>query len=430
MRWHSVGESAWQRAQAALPARDAGYAKKEEANTVSMNAHDIERARSAIPILNQTLYLNTGTAGLTAQPVIDAMLELARRMEAGGLPAYYEIQSQAVTARNRMAAFLGAGEDEVAFTWNASHSLNIALQVRWDALRATPGQPVEVLFSDHEYPTTNMIFRYLEQIGAIRLVRYKLSADTNEMLDSLNAVTTDRARMLVASHVDCNTGLRADVKTLCAWCRQRGIVSFIDGAQAVGQFSINLRDIGCDIYIGNGHKWLYGPKGVGLLYVRKEMLDLFNPPMVGSGTITWTDPVAFVDSAARFELAATRPAYVFAAMNAALDWFESFGQAAIESRMRALSDYFKRRVLEQPDRYTLICPVPWEQSSAMASIQFAGKTAEDIGAFCSRMFRENKAVLRPVGDGFNAIRISTAYYNIEDEYERLFNLFETEFLKQ
>ncbi len=393
-----------------------------------MNAHDIARVRSAIPLLNETLYLNTGTAGLTAQPVIDAMTELARRMESGGLAAYYEIQSQAAAARNRLATFLGANEDEVAFTWNASHSLNIAMQARWDALRATPGQPVDVLFSDHEYPTTNMIFRYLEQIGAIRLARYTLSADTDEMLDSLNAVATDRARMLVASHVDCNTGLRADVKALCAWCKARNILSFIDGAQAVGQFNIDLHDIGCDIYIGNGHKWLYGPKGVGLLYMRKEILDFFNPPMIGSGTITWGNPVAFVDSASRFELAATRPAYVFAAMNAALDWFESFGQAAIERRMRELSDYFKRRVLEQPDRYTLICPVPWEQSSAMASIQFAGKTAEDIGAFCSRMFRENKAILRPVGDGFNAIRISTAYYNIEDEYERLFALLEAEFL--
>jgi L-cysteine/cystine lyase len=351
-------------------------------------------------------------------------------MESGGLASYYDIQSQAVAARNRMAAFLGAHEDEMAFTYNASHSLNIAMQVRWDALRASPGQPVEVLFSDHEYPTTNMIFRYLEQIGAIRLARYTLSADTGEMLDTLNAVATDQARLLVASHVDCNTGLRADVKALCAWCKQRGIVSFIDGAQAIGQFNIDLHDIGCDIYIGNGHKWLYGPKGVGLLYVRKEMLDLFNPPMVGSGTITWGDPITFVDSASRFELAATRPAYVFAAMNAALEWFESFGQAAIERRMRELSDYFKRRVLEQPDRYRLICPMPWEQSSAMASIQFAGKSAEDIGAFCNRMFRENKAVLRPVGEGFNAIRISTAYYNIEDEYERLFHLFETEFLNR
>ena len=391
-----------------------------------MNAHDIERARSAIPMLSQTLYLNTGTAGLTAQPVIDALVELARRMEMGGLPAYYETAEQALAARNRLAKYLGANDDELAFTYNASHSLNVAMQVRWDALRTQPGRPADVLISDHEYPTTNMIFRYLEQIGAVRLVRYKLSADAAEMLDSLDANVTLDARMLVASHVDCNTGLRSDVKALCAWCKSHGIVSYIDGAQAVGQFDIDLHNIGCDIYIANGHKWLYGPKGVGLLYLRKEILDLLNPPQVGSGTVNWDDPITFVDGAARFELAATRPVHVFAAMNAAMDWFDSFGQAAIEHRMRELSAYFKRRVLEQPDRYTLICPVPWEQSSAMASIQFIGKTGDEVGAFCGRMFQQNKAILRPVGGGFDAIRISTAYYNVEEEYERLFELFETE----
>jgi L-cysteine/cystine lyase len=392
-----------------------------------MDANDIARARSAIPILTQTLYLNTGSAGLPAQPVVKRLLELTRQCELGGLPAYYDINEQAVQARNRLAQFLGANEDELAFTYNASHSLNAAMWLRWDALRPAPGQPVDVLISDHEYPTTNMIFQYLEQIGKARLIRFTLSPQVDEMLDSLNTQVTDATRLLVASHVDCNTGLRADVKAISEWCRRRGITSFIDGAQAVGQFKVDVHDLGCDLYISNGHKWLYGPNGVGLLYVRKDFLEQLDPPMVGAGTINWDMPITFVDSAARFELAATRPVQVFAAMNAALDWYESFGMSKIESRMCELADYFKRRVLEQPDKYTLICPLPWEQSSAMASIQFRGKTIEEVGEFCGRMFRERKAILRPVG-GFDAIRMSMAYYNVEDEYERFFRLCETEFL--
>jgi selenocysteine lyase/cysteine desulfurase len=392
-----------------------------------MNATEIARARNAIPILSQTLYLNTGTSGLPAQPVIDKLLELTRTCELGGLPAYHEISEQAVQARNRLAAFLGANVDELAFTYNATHSLNAAMWLRWDALRPAPGTPVDVLISDHEYPTTNMIFRYLEQIGKARLIHYRLSADTAEMLESVNAQATDATRVLVASHVDCNTGLRADVKALSAWCRARGVISYIDGAQAVGQFPIDLHNIGCDLYLSNGHKWLYGPNGVGLLYVRKDFLEQLDPPMVGAGTVNWGMPITFVDAASRFELAATRPVQVFAAINAVLDWYESFGMPAIEGRMRELSDYFKRRVLEQPERYTLICPLPWEQSSAMASIQFKGKSIEDVGEFCGRMFQQRKAILRPVGEGFDAIRMSMAYYNIEDEYERFFDLCEREF---
>ena len=391
-----------------------------------MDANDIARARNAIPILSQTLYLNTGTSGLPSQPVVEKLIELTRYCELGGLPAYYDVSEQGIQARNRVAKFLGADENELAFTYNASHSLNSAMWLHWDALRSAPGKPVDVLISDHEYPTTNMIFQYLEQIGKARLIRFKLSSIAQETIDSLNQTVTDETRVVVASHVDCNTGLRSDPKSICAWARQRGIISYIDGAQAVGQFPIDLHDIGPDLYISNGHKWLYGPNGVGLLYVRRSFLEELDAPMVGAGTIVWEMPIKFVDSAARFELGATRPVQVFAAMNAVLDWYESFGMEKIEGRMHELSDYFKRRVLEQPERYKLICPLPWEQSSGMASIQFCGKTIEDIGNFVGRMFKESKAILRPVGEGFDAIRMSTAYYNVEDEYERFFELCEKE----
>ena len=399
-----------------------------ESPSGTMNTNDIARARSAIPILKQMLYLNTGTSGLPAQPVVEKLIELTRYCELGGLPAYYEVSQQVEQARNRVARFLGADTSEMAFTYNATHSLNAAMWLDWDAMRPAPGRPVDVLISDHEYPSTNMIFRYLEQIGKARLIRYRLSARAADVIASLNANATDEARVLVASHVDCNTGLRADVKAISAWCRSRGIVSYIDGAQAAGQFAIDLHDIGCDLYISNGHKWLYGPNGIGLLYVRRDFIDRMIPPMVGAGTINWDIPVTFVDGASRFELAATRPVQVFAAMNAVLDWYESFGEGAIEARMRELSDYFKKRVLEQPERYTLICPLPWEESSGMVSITFPGKTIKEIGDFTHRMFTQKKAILRPVGEGFDAIRMSMAYYNCEEEYERFFKLCDTELL--
>ncbi len=390
----------------------------------SMDANDIARARNAIPLLGQTLYLNTGSSGLPAQPVVEKLAELTRTCELGGLQAYSEISQLATQARNRLAKFVGARDDELAFTTNATHSLNSAMWLRWNAMRPAHGKPVDVLFSDHEYPVTDMIFRYLEQTGKAHLIRYELSSDWAEVEASLNAHVTDETRVLVASHVDCNTGLRANVQAISAWCRQRNIISYIDGAQAVGQFPIDLHRIGCDLYISNGHKWLYGPKGVGLLYVQKNFLDQLDPPLVGAGTVEWGNPIKFVDAASRFELAATRPVQVFAAMNAALDWYESFGMCKIEGRMRELSDYFKQRVLEQPERYKLICPLPWEQSSAMASIQFTGKTIKEVGAFTSRMFNERKAVLRPVSEGFDAVRMSMAYYNVEDEYEQFFELCE------
>jgi selenocysteine lyase/cysteine desulfurase len=104
--------------------------------------------------------------------VVEKLIELTRYCELGGLPAYYDLSEQGVQARNRVAKFLGADENELAFTYNASHSLNSAMWLHWDDLRPAPGKPVDVLISDHEYPTTNMIFNYLQQIGKARLIRF------------------------------------------------------------------------------------------------------------------------------------------------------------------------------------------------------------------------------------------------------------------
>jgi selenocysteine lyase/cysteine desulfurase len=171
-------------------------------------AEELAEIRAAFPALSQRLELNTGTKGLTAAPVVESMLVLARQTELGGYAAYAEMQGKARLARHRIAKLLNVGEDELALTGNATDSLNIAaMSLRWDTMRPTPGRPVEVLISDHEYPTTNMLFHYLEQMGKIRLIRYVLSADIEEMLASLNQNVTDETRVMVISHVDCNTGL-------------------------------------------------------------------------------------------------------------------------------------------------------------------------------------------------------------------------------
>jgi selenocysteine lyase/cysteine desulfurase len=378
---------------------------------------DIVRARANIPALNRMLELNSGTKGLTAAPVVDALVELTRQVELGGYTAYQEIggdgvytdadtEQKAHLARTRFARLLGADPDEVTFTGNASHSLNIAAQcLRWERLRTAPGRSVDVLISDHEYPTTNMLFHYLEETGKARLIRYTLSANTAETLDSLNARVTEETRIVVASHVDCNTGLRADAAAISAWCRERGIISFLDGAQAAGQFPIDLHAIGCDLYITNGHKWLFGPNGVGLLYVRRGFEAEMEPPQVGLGTIIYdyTGPIQWTSGARRFELAATRPIQIFAAMNATFDYLETFGLAAMEARQRYLTE--------------------WEKSSALASVQIHGKSGAEILAFCNRMLKERRAFLRAVPE-FDALRLSMAYYNTEDEYERFFRLLE------
>lgn len=378
--------------------------------------------RASLPAFD-ILQVNTGTKGICAPSVIDSLVDRTRRIEAGGYAAYAEMQREAASARDRLAAFLGSDSCELAFTGNATESLNAALALPWERW----GTPVDVLISDHEYPTTNLVFGFLKQTGRVNLIRYPLETDPEALLDAVEGRVTPNTRVVVASHVDCNTGRRPDVAALSKWARDRGIVSFIDGAQAAGQFPIDLHAIGCDLYVTNGHKWLYGPNGVGLLYVRAGFEEEMLPGWVGSGTMhfrpdhEYDGPPGWTAGALRFELTATRPAQVLATMHAALDAYESWGAGAIEARQRAIADHLRRRILDQPERFTLLSPEPWERGSALVSIGIRGVTGEQIARFCGEVLERRLAFLRPVPE-FDALRISAAYYNVEDDYERLFDL--------
>ncbi|WP_395141244.1 aminotransferase class V-fold PLP-dependent enzyme [Armatimonas sp.] len=376
---------------------------------------NIEHIRAGMPALSEILQVNSGTKGICAAPVVEALLENTKRVEYGGYLGYCEMQQKAASARARLANFFGCDDSELAFTGNATVSLNVALALPWERW----GAPVDVLISDHEYPTTNMLFGYLEKIGKARLIRYVLSEDTGAMIASLEQNVTARTKLVVASHVCCNTGLRTDPKALSDWARARGIVSYIDGAQAAGQLPINLMEIGCDLYITNGHKWLFGPNGVGLLYVRAGFDDELTPTMVGMGTMNFSEHGSWAPGAQRFDLAATRPAQVLATMHAALDWLEGLEFTNIWARQQALTAYVKRRISEMPERFTLITPQEFEKSSALASITITGKSGEQIGAFAGKMLHEKRAFLRPVPE-FDALRLSMAYYNTEDDFERAF----------
>ncbi|MBB6052081.1 aminotransferase class V-fold PLP-dependent enzyme [Armatimonas rosea] len=378
---------------------------------------NIDQIRAGMPALTEILQVNSGTKGICAAPVVEALLENTRRVEVGGYLGYCEIQQKAATARARLAGVFGCDDSELAFTGNATVSLNVALALPWEHWGA--GGPVDVLISDHEYPTTNMVFGYLEKIGKARLIRFVLSEDFETMQESLEAQVTAGTKLLVGSHVCCNTGLRTDAKALSDWARARGIVSYIDGAQAAGQFPINLHALGCDLYITNGHKWLFGPNGVGLLYVRAGFEDELTPTMVGMGTMDFSNHGSWAPGAQRFDLAATRPAQVLATMHAALDWLEGLGFENLWARQKALTDHVKGRILEMPERFTLLTPLEFEKSSALTSIQIAGKTGEQIGAFAGKMLEEKRAFLRPVPE-FDALRLSMAYYNTEEDFERAF----------
>lgn len=245
------------------------------------DAEVFERLRGEFLFPRDVTYCNTGTLGAIPREVMDAMVTGLRGTEAA-LPdwPYFQADGEPLTgyqpllaARTRAARFLGAEADEIAITQNATVGMNaLGNGLDWKA-----GD--EVLTTDQEHGGAVSIFRLMAKRRGIVVKELPLSAAVGAgpegILAQFRAASSPRTRAIMVSHITSQFGIRMPVEGLIALARERGALSLIDGAQAVGQIRVNLRELGCDAYVASPHKWLMAPKGTGLLYIRRDAQPQF-----------------------------------------------------------------------------------------------------------------------------------------------------------
>jgi cysteine desulfurase / selenocysteine lyase len=366
--------------------------------------------RDQFPQTREAIYLNTGTVGLCPLPVVEALLERVRAFEIAGLLGWGAAEAAMNAGRARLAAWLGAAPDDLVLTRNATDGTNlVAAGIDW-----RPED--EVLLSGEEHPSMELPWHYLQQQGRIRLNRFPVSPNPAAILAAAEAALTPRTRLLAASHVFSHSGNRAPAEALVALCRARGVLVHLDGAQAAGQFPLDLTTLGADFYTGNCHKWLLGPKGTGFLYIRPESREQLRPVFVGAGSAASFSPVeglTFPAGARRFEYA-TRDFAKYAALEPLLDWWEAIGAGPAEARLRELAAYARTRLAEIPGLTFHTAPA-WEDSSAMLTFSLPGRTTAEITRY---LWEQHRALTRPVGQ-WEATRLSMALYNTFEEIDHV-----------
>jgi selenocysteine lyase/cysteine desulfurase len=382
-----------------------------------MATYHLDHVRSQLPVLHDWTYLNTGTVGIMPDPVLECLMGHIRDYEQGGHTSQHAAVEGALRSKAALARLLAVDPQDIAFNRNATDGINTVAA----AFPLAAGD--EVITSTEEHP--DMVIPWLaacDRAGA-QLRFIPVSPDADEMRASIEAALTPCTRMIAMSHVSCETGSRIPVQVIRD-ASGPDVALLIDASQSVGQFPFALSDLRADFVIGNGHKWLAGPKGTGFIWIAPGSIDLAPPVYFASDTVDphWSrehyqrspNPgIKLASSADRFEFG-TRFWHLHAGLADAIEYQASLGWDNIEAHMSDTSTRLKERLSSIPD-VTLHSPLDWSRSSGLVTFSVAGHTGEAL----SRSLWDDYRIAQRRVEQPSSVRVSCAYFTNDNDLERL-----------
>jgi selenocysteine lyase/cysteine desulfurase len=305
---------------------------------------DVARARRETPGCERVLHFNNAGAALMPTPVIAAVTaHLEREAQTGGYEAADEADDALERVYDSAARLLGCARDEIAVIENATRA--------WDmAFYAIPFRSGDrILTARAEYASNYIAYLQIaRKTGAV--VEVVPDDEAGQLsIDTLRQMADERVRLIAVTHVPTNGGLVNPAAEIGAVAREVGALYLLDACQSVGQMPIDVNEIGCDLLSVTGRKFLRGPRGTGLLYVRRSILDQLEPPLLDLHAAEWVAPDRYVmrDDARRFENWETNVAAKLG-FGAAIDYALEWGLEAIWVRVSSLADALRERLSELP----------------------------------------------------------------------------------
>jgi cysteine desulfurase/selenocysteine lyase len=225
------------------------------------------------PVARRWAYFDHAAVAPLPRRSGDALRDWTAEQEQNGVVGGHAREQKIEAIRDQAARLVNADKGEIAFIHSTTHGIGlIAEGFPWR-------EGDNVVAPAEEYPSNIYPWLNLQSRGVeLRLVATR---DGRIAIDDLAAACDDSTRVLAISHVEFASGFRNDLDALAELCRGRGIALFVDAIQGLGPLEIDVKRTRLDFLAADGHKWLLGPEGAGVLYVRRDWIDRLRPIGVG-----------------------------------------------------------------------------------------------------------------------------------------------------
>jgi selenocysteine lyase/cysteine desulfurase len=241
-----------------------------------------QQYRDEFPVTQELIYLNHAAVAPLCRRAASAMKSLADDACRFGSLHYDKWMECYAGLRTAAAKLIGASPSEIAIVKNTSEGIaTVAMGLRWK-----PGDRV-IAFKE-EFPANYYPWLRLERQG-VELNWFSIYDPPEKITEAIPG-----ARLLAVSYVNYLSGFRVDLQTLGDLCRRNGCFFFVDAIQGMGAFPLDVEACHIDALAADGHKWMLGPEGNGILYVREKWLDAIEPVEFG-----WTNPANYADYSSR-----------------------------------------------------------------------------------------------------------------------------------
>jgi selenocysteine lyase/cysteine desulfurase len=361
---------------------------------------DWELLRRDYPVTERMVYLNSAAAGPVMRQANEAAVAFYREMMQEGDARWDAWLERREALRERVARFINADPDEIAFTINTSTGMNLIV----DALSGRGS----VISCDLEFPVST--WPWMHRGCAVELIEAR---DGEIEAEDVRRAMTERTGIISLSHVQYSNGFRAPLEEIGAL---KGGHSFVvNASQSAGAFSIDVKRMKIDALCATGHKWMTAGYGSGFVYLSRKLVEETRPRAIG--WLSVEDPFRMMygndyrvrrDAAARAELGCPHFAGIFA-LGASVERFMEIGTEKIEARVLELNRSLTGKLREAG--WQVLSPLRSEATRSAQTLL----ASDEPKRLTDHLLSHGIAVTeKPQG-----IRISTHLFNNEDDITRL-----------